>query len=185
MDGVKELAHDGNDSLHRGFLAVDEFLVERLDVGFIAYGDQRRPEECSPEVWVTQSGNAGRCVKRFAGLEESGIEPRVGDPLPRRHVLLQNAELSEDPYGAGLTDSSDRGQMSELLAQLRGFPNEIESLGLKVTNPTSKVTDVDIDVVTHDLTTDVLVGVKSVLFLGPGLGQAHQPSGHRTQLKLF
>ena len=36
MDGVEELAHDGNDGLHRCLLPANQFLVERLDVRLVS-----------------------------------------------------------------------------------------------------------------------------------------------------
>ena len=107
MDGVKELTHDGNDSLHRGLLVADQLLIERSDVGLTLFCDQGRHEERCPEVAIAHPGDACRGVEGLAGLEDSRVESCVGDPLSRRHVLGQDADLSEDLDRAGRADASD------------------------------------------------------------------------------
>jgi hypothetical protein len=116
-----------------------------------------------------------------AGLEDSRVEPRHGDPLALRHVLGENTELSQNLDRAGRSDALDGRQLGELPPEPRARLNEPPSSRLQGDDPSPEVPNVDVNVATNGVT-DVFSGMMAILLLRPRLHQASNPASHGSQL---
>ena len=92
---VQQLSHDGDDGLHWLLPGLDQFLVEGLDAGFEADGHQGRHVQGRSKSAVAGAADARVLVNRGAGVEVTGIDAGVSDPLACGHVPGQRSEFTQ------------------------------------------------------------------------------------------
>src|SRR4029434_8107827 len=133
----------------------------------LAPGAHHSGKEQSPtQVGVADSGDAGRPGDRRAGLVLTRVEPGMGHPLARGHVLGKSGELGEDVESAGLGDAPNRLKEFEATREDGVLADQGTGDLLQVSKAVIQVLDVLQDVLAYgraDLPTPVN-HVQAVLF---------------------
>ena len=95
IDGVEELAHDGDQGLEFSFAARQELLVEGGPMRFMLKGEQGGPVEAAAQPGVAELADAGGRVDGSSRSVLARMEARCRHPVADVQVRAEQGEFGQ------------------------------------------------------------------------------------------